>query len=209
MPFSGATLITSLARRVRDTSNFAHPRATLLDILNRCSYSLNAATRSKIRSVTMTPTAGRVLYPTTEVASDVIYIIGVQDTGGRDLMEVPWPVLVLNDPDWIHTVGTRHQMFSRIGRDILVLYPAVKDADVLDLTIKYVQVPTALADDGVAWVLPDELEPVLLDLAEPIVYLRGRIFTPGSAIADPVGRASEALGVEVPHGMKRHAEDEK
>ena len=204
MATSGAQLIDALARRVRDTTNFAHSRVFLLDILNRCSYSVNASTRSKVTSVSLTPDPGKTLYATT-----AIKVIGVRDINGRDLMETPWQSLVLNDPSWLHRIGPQHEMFAQIGRDLLVIYPAVKAADIRALTLRVVTTPTALADDAVAWALPDELVPLLLDLAEVIVLFRGRVFFPSSAMDAPLQRVAEAIGVEVPYRVKRHAEDEK
>jgi len=206
MAFTGSALIDSLARRVRDTTNFAHDRPTLLDVLNRVSYVLNAATRVKLTSTSFTPAANRTLYQTDAVASGILRIVGVREAGGRDLLEIPWESLVLNDPAWLHTTGPRHEMFAYIGRDLFVLYPAVKSADIAALTVIHAKTPTALADDAVAWELPDDLEPVLLDLSEVLIYLRGRIFSPQEMIAAPLKRAADALGVEVPYAIKRLGE---
>lgn len=207
---AGTTLIDQLARRVRDTTNFAHARTFLLETLNRCNRALQAALQAETATTTLTVVPGRTLYriPTDFGASDIIRVIGVRDAAGRELQDIEFERLVEEDPDWLHRTDVRPEVFSRIGRDLLAVYPAVETPKLGEaLTAVYVQRPADFLDDsGLTPAIPDERAMILLDLAEVVVYLRGRIFTPPTAIGDPLKRLSAALGIEIAYGSGKHGQ---
>src|SRR6185503_12513265 len=180
----GTALVDLLARRVRDLTNFAHSRTFLLETLNRCNRSLNAALQQEVATVGMTSVAGKALYRIPAefaAATDIIRIIGLRDAAGRELQKVEFDQLVEEDPEWLHRVGPRPEVFATIGRDLLAVYPA-QTTPAENLTAVYVKLPAALLDDsGSTPAVPDERVTLLLDLSEVVVYLRGRIFTPPSA----------------------------
>ena len=196
MATNGDDLIDSLARRVRDTTNTAYPRTFLLDILNRVTRCLNAGLRLKLASASFTPTAQRALYQTTEVAADIIRVVAVRE-GGRDLQEVPSDHLTFQDNEWVRRQGPRPEVWSRIGRDLLVIAPCQVQSPPA-LTVHYISVPTANTDAATPIETPpDEYVPVLLDLSEALALLSSRVHNAPSAIRAPLERASNALGIEI------------
>jgi hypothetical protein len=203
MATNGNALIDSLARRVRDTTSIGYSRAFLLDILNRVSRCLNAGLRLKIRSVSFTPTAQRVLYQTTEFAADVIKVVSVRE-GNRDLQDLPPDHLIFQDSEWVRRQGPRPEGFSRIGRDIVAIFPCQMQSPP-PLTVQYVAIPTAIVDAATAIEVPqDEYVSVLLDLSEAIVLMSGRVHNAPSAIRAPLERASNALGIEIKLAADAH-----
>lgn len=206
---AGTVLVTQLARRVRDTTNFAHARTFLLETLNRCNRALNAAIQAEIDTTLIVSVPGRVLYRIPDDfsgATNILRVIGVRDLAGRDLQNIDFDQLVENDPEWLHRTGARPELFARVGRDLLVVYPA-QTAPAELLVAVYVQLPDDLLDDsGETPSVPFERASILLDLAEVVVYLRGRIFLPESAIQAPLSRVAAALGIEMPYGSTKHSQ---
>lgn len=205
---NGTALIDALARRVRDTTNFAHARTFLLETINRVRRSVVSATQCNINNTTLTPAEERVIYRVSELpVTDVIRVTGFDDADGRELLEVQWEHLVNSDSEWLHRVGPKPLMWARLGRDLLAVYPAVKAADLSALSVFYIQMPVDLADDAVDVTdVPDEYIPLILDLSEVLVLFRGRIFTPTSAIGEPLKRIAQALGIEVKYGADRQSD---
>lgn len=199
----GTTLVTQLARRIRDTANFAHTRTFLLETLNRCNRALNAALQAETATASIVSVPGRVLYA---IPDTIVRVIGVRDAAGRELQEIDYEQLVENDPEWLHRVGPRPELFSRVGRDLLAIYPA-QSGPAEALTAVYVVLTTDLLDNGADTPsVPDDNASILLDLAEVVAYLHGRIFTPQSAIQAPLQRVAATLGIEVEYGITKHSQ---
>jgi hypothetical protein len=73
------------------------------------------------------------------------------------------------------------------------------------LTVEYIAVPTTIVDGATPIETPpDEYVSVLLDLAEAIVLLRGKVFNIPTAIRAPLERASNALGIEIKLAADAH-----
>lgn len=168
---TGATAITALAARVRDSGNTMHTRANLASILTHCQRAVNLHLRVRRDEATLTLDFGRTLYRTNEVAADVARIERVR-VHGRTLPEVAWGHLMHNRNDWYRAVDDAPSTWARIGSTLLVVTPAPWEA--LDVEVVYVTTPTAVADDAVELDLSNEHVPMLLDLAEGITLLRGR-----------------------------------
>src|SRR5262245_21353248 len=108
----GTALVNQLARRVRDTTNFAHARTFLLETLNRCNRALNAALQAEISTALVAVHPTKVLYrlPTDTNKTDIIRVIDVFDLGGRMLQEVDFEQLVEEDPEWLHRTGAQPEV---------------------------------------------------------------------------------------------------
>ena len=200
---STQAIITEVGNRLRDPSNFAHPRATVLDILSRVQRCLSIGLRLKITSASFAPTARRCLYEITEIASDIGRIVGVRDLG-RDLAEVPFAALGDNDTDWLRREGPQPEVFSTIGRDLVVLTPFQR-ASPPTLVVFYTMQTVALVDGAADFpVIPDDYVPLLMDITEAILLMRGRIFTPESALPELMSRIEKDLTAGASEQDTRH-----
>lgn len=188
--FAGNTLITDLARRLRDSANIGYPRATVLDIINRSQRALNAHLGLVTASASLV-TTNSTIYSIPAIATDIVRIIEVNE-GGRLLTRVPWVNLVHQDDRWLRREGTQAEVYSTVGRDLLILVPTPKVSKTM--TVVYVKQTTNLADAGSPLLeIPDEHKPLLLDLAESVLLFRGRNFR-NMQVA--MGRVTAAMGVE-------------
>lgn len=189
--FAGNTLIDEVARRMRDTSNTAYPRATVLNILNRVQDAINVRL-GLVHATATFATSNTALYSTSTIASNYAYPVQMFDAEGRELDLVPFDRLTQQDDRWLRLRGQRPEFFSPIGRELLAVGPVPFSASTL--TLRYIKHPTALADAGAPlWDLPDEHKPLLLDLVEAVLLLRARDFR---AIQESLNRAAPKLGLE-------------
>ena len=188
MPYTGAQLIDDVARRLRDTSNTGYPRAMVLRYLNACQKLINIRL-GLLQATTTLTTLDKALY---QLDTATPRVLTVRETlGGHELANVPWDRLVAQDVDWIRTHGERAEMWSQMGRDVLIITPI--PADETSLTITFVKYPTTLADDAGAWTLPDEFKSLLTDLVEGVLLFRAREF---NAMQEAMNRAAPRLGLE-------------
>jgi hypothetical protein len=145
------------------------------------------------------------LYEVTEVAADVGRVIGVRDSS-RDLYEVSFALLGANNPDWLRTEGPQPEVFSTIGRDLIVITPFQR-ASPPTLEVLYTRQTAVLVDDaGNFAVIPDDYLPLLMDITEAILLMRGRIFTPESAIPELLARIERGLPAGLVEQDTRHDE---
>lgn len=187
MATNGNDLITELSRRLRDTSNERHARTTVRDILTQCQRVVNLHKADKVSSASFTPTAGRTLYQVSTVAADVARIDDIRHAN-RSLQPVAFHALAHCDTRWLRAVGSRYELFSRIGGDLFVLYPAMNPAEAV--TVVYVKVPSDVADAATAIDLRDDYVPLLLDLAEVVLSARVKLW---SALPDLMKRIEKGL----------------
>jgi len=189
--FAGNTLITELARRLRDTTNVAYPRATVLNIINRVQDAMNVRL-GLVYGQTTFNTGNQALYSTSAIASDYAYPVQMFDANQRELDMISFDRLTQQDEEWVRRFGNRPEVYAPIGRELLAVTPIPVVA--MTLTMRYVKHPTALADAGAPlWDLPDEHKPLLLDLSEALLSLRSRDYI---AIQEAVNRAAPKLGLE-------------
>jgi len=186
MATTGATLIDALSRRLRDTSNTAHSRDLLKRILTHSQRAINLAQQAKKASVSFTPDPGRTIYTRTEVAANVGRILRI--IADRTLPEVRWPMLQDTDRHWYRAIGGRHVQWARIGGNLFVLHPALWEPEAV--TVIYVTVPADVIDGATNVDLPDELLPMVMDLAEGIMLAKARIT---HAMDAPLTRLAAAL----------------
>lgn len=188
--FQGDNLIDELSRRVRDTANLGYPRATVLNILNRCQRSINARLALVHGTATLT-TTNTPLYSVPDIATDIVRVSAIRDDG-RELTKIPFGQLPAQSRTWVRLFGPRPEAFGHIGRDLLFVIPTPLVP--VDLTVVYVT-QTANMDDGAVTPLslPDEHAALLLDLSEAVLLFRGREFR---AMQQALARVAPALGLE-------------
>ncbi len=188
--FSGQGLINELAVRLRDPSNVAYPRATVLNVLNYVQYAVNVRLGLVHNTATLT-TGNQALYATTSFATDYIYPVQIFDANNEEIDLVPYTTLVHQDRDWLRAQGNRVLIAAPIGRELLALTPIPYQPQTL--TIRYVKKPKALADDAGTADWPDEYKPLVLDLAEALLLLRGRYW---NGIQEAISRAAQKLSLD-------------
>jgi hypothetical protein len=191
--FFGSALIDELLRRLRDlaATPSAYPRADVLDIINRCQRSINSGLGLFTASASLTITNASI-YNVTSVGADVIRVVDIRDND-RILKFVPWDQLIYEDPQWIRRRGSQPEIWSRIGRELLVITP-ISDPDGT-VTCVYLKQTTNLADAAAPPIdIPDEFKPVLLDLAEAVLLFRAREWRHSEAA---LARALPALGLDM------------
>jgi len=181
MATATADLISNVSRRLRDPSNVRHTAAEVLSVLNHCQRVLNFAKGSKLATNSAVVTAAnRTLYENTDIhATDVQRIVAIRQED-RDLIFVPWKSLIHNDHRWLRRTGDRFELFSTIGRDLFVLYPALGYASTVEVT--YVKAPATMVSGGQAPEVEDNLMPLLVDMAEVILSVKNKPFNTLPAI---------------------------
>jgi hypothetical protein len=175
-----SALITELSRRLRDPNNERHARSLVRDVLTQCQRVINIYGEHVTTTASFTTTAGRTLYATSEVASNVAKIAAIRYEG-RELLEVGWRQLVHADPHWLRNVGTSPQQYARIGGNLFALVPA---GPALTVSVVYVTTPADLTDGVGDVALPDEQLPALLDMGELVLTAR----TKNYKVAREIGR---------------------
>jgi hypothetical protein len=194
------TLVTKVATRARDASNIAHSRADVVEIMSHAQRAVNSRLRSFVKTVAVTPVAGRSLYVTSEIAADAVRPIAIR-VGVRDLTEVCWTSLVANDGRWLRTTGKAPQVFATIGRTMYAVVPAYAGLP-QDLTVVYIPALDDLDDDVADFpVIADEHVPLMLDLTEALLLMRARVLEPAQLAME---RFAAALDREAPEMDRRN-----
>lgn len=164
-------LLATVSRRLRDPSNVRHSAALVLQVLSHCQRALNRFKGDNLATTALTTTAGRTLYKWTEVhATDVQRILSIQQDD-RDLHPVDWKEIVHCDDRWLRRTGPRHEVWSPIGSDLFILYPAVGYATSVSVT--YCDAPADMVA-GANIELSDDLAPLLADMAEAILSVKNK-----------------------------------
>lgn len=198
---AGNTLIDELSRRLRDTGNIGYPRATILSVLNVAQRAVNARLGLVMNTATLT-TVNTPLYSVPDIATDIVRVVEVRDND-RTLVKVPYEHLVYQDANWLRLYSAQAEVFSNVGRDLLVVIPTPVVSTAL--TVVYVKQPTDLADAGAPlWDLPDEHRSLVLDLTEAVLLFRGREFENMQAVLE---RIAPALGLETTLQQLRRGSD--
>ncbi len=165
------TLIDTVLRRVRDTQAAATSRSLVLSLLSEVQRIVNAHTGDVISSASLTTVAFKQIYKLSDDVPNAVKVRGVRD-GSRDLELSRWEELARGDVQWFRRVGGQFEIFSTIGRDILVVHPARDAAS--SVTVDYVKLTTALTLETDTTEIDDDNIPLLLDIIESLLLLRVR-----------------------------------
>ena len=198
---AGNTLIDELSRRLRDTGNVGYPRSTILSVLNVAQRAVNARLGLVMDTATLT-TVNTPLYSVPAIAADIVRVIEIRDND-RLLVKVPYEHLSYQDADWLRLYAAQAEVFSNVGRDLLVIIPT--PVVPTSLTVTYIKQPTDLGDAATPlWDLPDEHRSLVLDLTEAVLLFRGREFENMQAALE---RIAPALGLETTIQQLRRGSD--
>ena len=201
---AASTLVDTVLQRVRDPQGSATPRAMVRTFLSEAQRFINGATEEVDFQVTFTTQPYQQVYPITPSFLDpatgqpvCLRIVDIRQDTRNLVMVENWHVLAQTDRQWFRKVGVRHEVWTAIGRDLLVVHPAMKDAGTI--TVNCVKLTLPFQNDQTLADLPDDLLPLLLDLTETFVSLRMRKFDGIKPLLDRL--ATRLFGVETAEGV--------
>lgn len=163
--------ISTLSVRVRDPQLTAITEPEWLQLLSRSQAAWNAATMRTVASYTLTLEPFAPCYPINALIPDCIRILSVHD-GDHELHRVRADSLKHTSPTWLRDQSTDPEEWTLLGRDLLIIYPAVDTAHTL--TITYVQHTPDLAALTDELAIPEHDLPGFRDFTEAIACLKLR-----------------------------------
>jgi len=165
-------LISFLLRRVRDPQGLGTTRDLARLALSHSQRVINAKAKYVLTTETLATFEACLIYPIKALLPNSARIIAVRDDD-RDLdYEPQWRNLVNLEGNWFRHVSFQHRIYSMIGRDLLVLYPA-KDHDSTVEVVSVKLLPNFASDSSTAEI-PNSDEDFLLDIAELILTIKNR-----------------------------------
>lgn len=192
-PHTAGVLVDELLRRVRDPQATGLSREQALFVLSHAQRVTNAALAQVLSKETITLEPRRLIYQVSELpfGEHCVRPVAVK-AGSTTIPPCPWRSLGQTNRRWFRAVGMP-RLWSMIGRDLLVIYPA--HGRRLDVEITFVKLTDMLINEDQTPELPDETYTVILDLAEGWVQIRNRLFSSAYAA---LGRAYGRLGIKRP-----------
>ena len=186
-------LIERVSLRVRDPSNTAHGRSTVLALLSESQRLVNGIAEEVVATASLTVPPYRTILPIEENVPTALRVTGVRDESGRSLTPVPWNALAHANRRWWRATSTRSRVWSTIGRDMLVVSPAAPDTQTL--TVVFVKRTDALATEAAITEVITSTDDVVCDLTEALLLLKARRL---DAVPGPLGRVAAFAGVKMP-----------
>ena len=185
MATQAGELVDLVLQRIRDEHGVGTPRSLVRLFMTHCQRMINAKLGLVIRDVAFATNAYQGVYPIAEIAPSALRIVGVQQ-GPRDLTEVQWQEFAYEKRDWLRTVAMRYESFALLGRNMLVLYPALPEA--AEVTLRVAVLTATLESDLEEIQLPDEFHALLVDLTSAIAMVRSRTFLSVKPLADAIAK---------------------
>lgn len=201
MPQTAGSIVTSIARRVRDETNTAHTSAFVRSLIDRVQVILNAHQEYLISEATLNLTQGQALYT---LESDLPGLIEITDVklGDQSLAEiVPWRNLWKISNTWLTDRGTPIG-WAKIGRSLLAIHPT-PDSPVT-ITVTGTKITQAITSDDDIVELRDEDIDIVKEIVVTLLLLKQRdLDTAG--IAAVRGEDKQRLQIEdfMERGLKR------
>jgi hypothetical protein len=178
-----AEAVTTLLRRVRDPQGSQHSPTTVLRLLTEAQRTLNTLYSDVTESADLDVQPRVMHLPLSAAFPRAIRLLSVRTFGGsRDLTELPdWRQLATLDRRWFRRQGDRHLVWAPVGRDAFVIWPGVER--IVTITAIYARMTDDLRLDSTIE-LDNGLHPLLFDLVEGMLLLRGRMFAPLTAVLE-------------------------
>jgi len=185
MPYVTGQLVDQLLHRVRDPDALGTSRDFCRLILTHVQRILNCKLGYVVETVALATVPNQQIYKVSDPAqaTRAMRLVGVQE-GTRDLKKVKWEEFFYLERKWSRAIGNRFDLWSMIGRDLLVIWPAKTTADSVNLV--YARLTDVLTDDTVAIELPDDAVPLLLDVSEAMVCLKKRTYQPLTKLVETI-----------------------
>ena len=148
MAVSGAVgpLLDQVLQRVRDPHGTGINRDLLRLLVSHSQRVLNVKMNLVVTTETLSTEAARLIYPIHAMLPHSAHVLCVQDSG-NDLDYVrDWRTLANFKTGWFREVAPQHRVWSIIGRDLLVVYPAKDYPSTVDvISVKLID---DMNDDG-------------------------------------------------------------
>lgn len=163
-----------LRDRLRATGTVAYTDAFMYDLISKAQLLVNAGLGRVKTTTTLTTVAYKLVYKIADDLTSAIDIISVKD-GERTIYKLDdWRQLFQYNRDWFRATGTRIEAWAQIGRDLLILYPALTSGD--SVTVYHTKLTDTLDDSTDELELPDEDIDLLLDVCEMVLHANLRQF---------------------------------
>ena len=175
MPETAKQLTDQLLRRVRDVSSTAHSRELAREILSKSQQILNTF----LGLVTVTPTLTTQPYQQFYTINGLLTgadaltkLVAIRE-GARDLAPLPnWRHLSHLSLRWHRQLSERHEAWTQMGRDLLIIYPAKNYTS--SVTIIGTKLTTDLTAETTELEFPNEYHDHIITLAEVLLLAKQR-----------------------------------
>jgi tRNA threonylcarbamoyladenosine modification (KEOPS) complex Pcc1 subunit len=170
-----------LLARTRQSGGIAVDPDFATEVLGICQQIVNTSLQRILVVASFATTGGQQLYPFSDVDTDLIDIVSIEE-GNRELHQaVTLEDLSAYDSTFFTTTGASAFIgWAQMGRDYFILYPAKTAAS--SVTVTYVQATTIYTDYSAltteAMELNDEDVEMVLKLAEATLLIRARTVEP-------------------------------
>lgn len=187
------TLIDSVLERIRDDIGVGTSRTLTRTTLSSAQRFVNAWLRNVFSTVTLTTYPHQQLYATTAGGLEGLTRIEAVRDGDRNLQRIDdWRELSHISTGWFRDVSDQHEVWSMLGRGVLIVYPAKTTTSSVDVIGS--KLTTALSTEMVATDIQDDRLQTLLDLTEAVLLLRGRNLPVAAAKIQALIAMTEAPG---------------
>lgn len=168
-------LVDQVLSRVRDPQAQLTSREFVLGRLSDAQRLVNARLGLILDEATLTTEPLRIFYPIRDLLPLATRVMFVEQAG-RNLVPVPWKTFWYMARGWPRSVGGTLQLWATCGRDLLVLWPALRVAT--PVTVKAAKLTSTVDSDNDEMELPDDTLPMVVDLATLFVLLKARDYGP-------------------------------
>ena len=191
MPYVTGELVDQVLHRVRDPQALGTSRATVRLLLTHIQRIVNCHTAYVQEELGFATSPYQQIYRVSDpaLAPNALRMVGVQ-SGVRNLVKVKWPEFWYMDRNWSRAIGSEFQLWSMIGRDLLVIWPAKTTASLV--TLVYARLTDDLVDDTVAIEMADDTVPLMIDLVEALICYKQRVYGPIQKLAESIGARLKA-----------------
>lgn len=163
----------TILRRVRDPGGLGHSTTLAMDLLSRSQQLISAQKNKVLAEGTLATIDSQLFYPILANFPGAIRLTEIRE-GNRQLDFVPFREFCYFKTDWLRDVGDYHKMWSTIGHDLLILYPAVAESH--SLTVEYTKLLDEVTAPAQTFELSDDEMLETMELTEILLYLRSRDF---------------------------------
>ena len=164
--------IDIVLRRVRDPDGTAHSRDFVRAELSVCQNLGNLSFAWVTEDIDFLVKPYHVIYaPLSDLAPRAGRVVSVRSQTGA-IPFTDWLLFTYSVPTWLRRVGTQIEHWSYIGRDALMLWPALRRSETVTLTCA--SLFPAIGGEGNTLDIPDQYVPHVLDLCELHLLTRQR-----------------------------------
>lgn len=166
------TMSTQVADRVRDPNFEGTTQANVISLLSYSQQVVNGVLGDVTGSASLVLQPRTPIYQLSSVLTSAVKIQAVRDASGRDLEPIPFEALSWLSMKWFTAVSDYPRGFATAGRDLLIIFPAVRTAQTV--TVVYSNLTATLNSTGQTTAVPNEDDDAVYDLAEALLLLKNR-----------------------------------